>query len=85
MEQQNEQHNLSVENRKRITATKIDSVDGFSSGRITLTYAGGKITVSGSDLKIVAFSKSTGAFSAVGNIDSVTYSHIGAGVKRLFK
>lgn len=66
-------HTLSIEQCKKITATGIDSVDGFMPQQIVLTYAGGKITVTGNNLKIINFSKSTGAFAASGDISGVKY------------
>lgn len=85
MEQQTEQHIVTVENRKRITATQIDAVDAFSATQIVLSYAGGQIVVSGSGLKITAFSKSSGQFTAAGTVNSVKYARKGSGFKGLFK
>jgi len=85
MEQQQEQHTLTIENRKGITATQITAVVGFSPTRLTLSCRDGKIVVSGEDMKIINFSKSTGAFSAVGEINSVVYTKSASGVKKLFK
>lgn len=79
-------HTLSIEQCKKITATAIDSVDAFSEKQIILSYAGGRIAVSGDGMKIVAFSKSSGGFSATGEITSVRYMGKGIGFKgKLFK
>ncbi|MGN1104490.1 MAG: YabP/YqfC family sporulation protein [Candidatus Coproplasma sp.] len=83
--EQVEGHTLSIENRKRITATQIEAVTSFSATQIVLHYQGGKIVVSGSDMKITAFSKSSGQFTAQGVIDGVKYSHGSSGIKGLFK
>jgi len=84
--EQNEQHILNVENCKRITATGIETVDAFSSTQLVLSYAGGKIVVSGSEMKITSFSKTNGQFSASGNIFGVKYSGKSTGLKqKLFK
>ncbi|MGN1373418.1 MAG: YabP/YqfC family sporulation protein [Candidatus Coproplasma sp.] len=83
--EQTEGHTLSIENRKRVTATQIEAVNSFSASQIVLQYHGGKIIVGGSDMKITAFSKSSGQFTAQGNIDGVKYSHGGSGIKGLFK
>ena len=84
--EQNDQHILNVENCKRISATGIQSVDAFSSSQLILSYGGGKIVVSGSDMKITAFSKTNGQFSATGNITGVKYAGKSTGLKqRLFK
>lgn len=90
MENQNgaagEQHTLNIENTKRITATGIEGVRDFSPSQFTLVYAGGRITVGGTDMKITAFSKQTGAFAAAGTISSVRYLSSGDGIKKkLFK
>ena len=77
-------HSISIEQCKKITATAIESVDSFSDKQIMLTYAAGRIVVAGSNMKIVAFSKSGGNFAATGDIVSVRYLSKGA-IKRLFK
>ncbi len=85
MEQQTEQHTVTIENRKRITATQIAAVDSFSATQIVLSYAGGRIVVGGSDMKITAFSGADGRFCAAGTISSVKYAQQGGGIKKLFK
>ena len=79
-------HSLNVEQCKKITATAIDSVDAFSDKQIILTYQSGRIVVTGSGMKIVAFSKTSGAFAATGEITSVRYLSKGLSLKgRLFR
>lgn len=79
-------HSVNIEQCKRITATGIDSVDSFSDKQILLTYKDGRIAVTGSGMKIVNFSKTSGAFSASGEIYSVRYISKGVSfAKRLFK
>lgn len=81
-----EGHNLSVESCKKITATQIASVDSFSDRQLVLSFAGGRIVVVGSGMKIINFSKSSGAFAATGNIASVRYVAKGGSLKqKLFK
>ena len=81
-----EGHNLTIEQCKKISATQITSVDSFSPHQIVLSYSGGRIVVSGSGMKIVNFSKTSGAFAATGDIVSVRYAAKGIGFKsRLFK
>ncbi len=85
MEQQQE-HVISVEQRKKVSATAIDSVDAFSDRQMILSFAGGRIFITGERLKIVNFSKSSGAFSATGEISCVKYAAKGVGLgKKLFK
>jgi hypothetical protein len=84
--EQKEQHSLCIDGLKKVTATAIDSVDGFSATQLVLTCAEGRIVISGSQMKITGFSKSTGAFSASGNITGVKYAQKGLGIKqKLFK
>ncbi|MDE6076004.1 MAG: hypothetical protein K2G26_06170 [Clostridia bacterium] len=84
--EQNESHLISIENRKRLTATQIEAVEAFSPTQLVLSYAGGKIIIGGSDMKITSFSKSSGGFSASGTFSSVKYAQKGLGLKqRLFR
>ncbi len=79
-------HTLNIEQCKKLSATGIDSVDAFSDKQIILSYPAGKIVVSGNGMKIAGFSKSSGSFSANGEITSVRYTGRGLGLKgRLFK
>ncbi|MDE6667580.1 MAG: hypothetical protein K2K38_04440 [Clostridia bacterium] len=81
-----EGHNLSIEQCKRITATAIQSVDTFSDKQILLSYQNGRIVVNGSGMKIVNFSKTSGAFSATGEISAVRYMQKGSSLRqKLFK
>lgn len=81
----NESHVISIENRKRLTATQIEAVEAFSATQLILGYAGGRIIVTGSDMKITSFSKSNGGFTASGTFNSVKYAQKGMGFKKLFK
>lgn len=81
-----EGHNLSIEQCKRISATAILSVDAFSDRQIVLAYAGGRIIVNGSGMKITNFSKTSGAFSATGEITGARYMQKGGSLRqKLFK
>lgn len=81
-----EGHNLSIEQCKRISATAIVSVDSFSDKQILMSYTGGRIVVTGSGMKIVNFSKTSGAFSATGEINGVKYLQKGSSLRqKLFK
>lgn len=79
-------HTLTIEDCQKFSATAIDSVDAFSPTQILLSYAGGRIAVTGSGLKIIAFSKGSGAFSAVGTVSGVKYASKGLKfAQKLFK
>jgi uncharacterized protein (DUF2345 family) len=82
--QTKQQHTLEIDDRKRVTATAIDEVDGFSSQQIVLSCGGDKLIITGSQLKIVGFSKTGGTFSAVGTVSGVKYVAKNALKKRLF-
>lgn len=82
----NTPHSINIEQCKKITATAIDSVDAFSDKQIILSYSGGRIAVSGSGMKIVNFSKTSGAFAATGDISAVRYMAKGLSLRnKLFK
>ncbi len=84
--EQTEGHIISIENRKRFTATQIEAVESFSPAQLVLSYAGGRIIVSGSEMKITQFSKSTGSFAASGLFAGVKYAQKGTGLRqKLFK
>ncbi len=79
-------HNLSIEQCKKVTASAIASVDAFSDKQIILSYAGGRIVISGSGMKIVNFSKTSGSFSATGTITGARYIQKGGSLRqKLFK
>ena len=60
-------HSVLVEQRKNITVNAVESVVAFSEVKILLSLIGGeRMSVLGSDLKITAFSKSSGSFTAEG-------------------
>lgn len=84
--EQNEGHILSIENRKRLTATQIEAVEAFSPTQLVLSYAGGRIIITGTDMKITSFSKNNGGFSATGLFNSAKYAQKGVGLRqKLFK
>ena len=67
-------HSVTIEQRKNITVNAVESVVGFSEVKILLALIGGeRMSVLGSDLKITAFSKTSGSFMAEGTITSVSY------------
>lgn len=64
---------LTIEQRKKISMTCVESVDSFSETRITLKAAGQKVTIDGANLKILAFSQGSGNFSASGEVRALRY------------
>ena len=70
---------LTLEDRRKISLTGVESVDAFSDNCIRLTVSGVKLTVTGSKFQLLAFSEGNGSFSAVGVVDALRY---GGGKKR---
>lgn len=72
--QENQQHLVTIEQRKSITVTGVESVAAFSEVKIVLALQNGdKLHVIGSGMKINAFSKSGGTFTAEGTISGASY------------
>lgn len=80
-----ENHSLNIEQCKRVTATGISSVDAFSDKQIILSFSGGRIVIAGNGMKIAGFSKSSGSFSATGEIYGAKYVKKFSLKQRLFK
>ena len=75
-----------IEQRKKITLTAVESVDSFTEKQISLTLEGCRAQIAGEELKIVSFSKSSGAFSATGKIAALRFVQgKGKALARLFK
>lgn len=64
---------LTIEHQRRLTMTGVLSVDAFTTDSIAATLANGRMTVSGSALKVLAFSKSSGSLSVEGVITAVKF------------
>lgn len=76
---------LTIEQQKKITLTGVESVDAFSDTSITLTASGKRVYFQGAGLKILSFSKGSGAFSATGEVYSVKFGGAKGSFKKLFK
>ena len=85
MQQQTEQSVITIEQRKKIRVTGVESVDSFSDSCVALTVEGRKLRIAGNQLKIVAFSKESGNFAAIGEISGIRYGAKGKAVSRLFR
>ncbi len=85
MQQQTEQSVITIEQRKKIRVTGVESVDSFSESCVALTVEGRKLRIAGNQLKIVAFSKENGNFAAIGEISGIRYGAKGKAVSRLFR
>ena len=79
------QHSIQLEQRKKLTVSGVESVIAFSEVKILLSLVNKeKLQIIGSDLKIIGFSKSNGAFSAEGTVTGMTYNGKSF-VSKLFK
>ena len=77
---------LTLENRKHSTLSGVKSVDSFSPQGMKLTTDGGKVNILGENLKVLSFSKQSGAFSAEGRVDGIRFSGAKTGLmKKVFR
>lgn len=84
-ENQSAKHTLSIEQRKVLSVSAVESVLAFSEVKIVLLLVGGeRLNVIGSGLKITGFSKSSGSFTAEGTLTGVQYGGKGFAA-RIFK
>ncbi len=82
---QENKHSVILEQRKNLSVSGVESVVAFSEVKIILSLLGGeRMSVIGSDLKITAFSKTSGAFSAEGTVTGISYGGKSV-VSRIFK
>lgn len=85
MQETENKHSITIEQRKRLSVNAVDSVVAFSEVKIVLSLVGGeRLSIIGSSLKIVGFSKTNGTFLAEGTVTGVQYGGKGF-VARLFK
>ena len=71
---QENKHLVVLEQKKSLTVSGVESVASFSEAKIILTLIGGeRMSVIGSGLKIVGFSKTNGSFTAEGSILGISY------------
>lgn len=77
---------LTLEQRKKLTLTGVESVDAVTESEIALTVEGSKLRLSGSKLKVLSFNSGSGSFLAVGEFHTLRYgARRGRGLKGLFK
>lgn len=86
MQNQSVQSILTLENQQRLTLTGVESVDAFSDTCVTLTVNKKRVVITGSALKVLAFSQGSGNFTASGFVANIKFGGVkGKGLKRLFK
>ncbi len=71
---QENKHSVILEQKKNLTVSGVESVASFSEAKIVLILIGGeRMSVIGSGLKIVGFSKTNGSFTAEGTVVGLSY------------
>lgn len=71
---QETKHLVTIEQKKFLTVSAVESVVAFSEVKIVLALLGNsRLTIVGTGLKITGFSKATGAFTAEGSVVGVNY------------
>ena len=82
---QENKHSVTIEQRKTLTVNAVESVVAFSEVKIILSLLGGeRMSVVGSGLKIIGFSKANGTFAAEGSVTSISYGGKSV-VSKIFK
>ena len=72
--QENNKHSVILEQKKSLTVSGVESVVSFSEAKIVLSLLGGeRMHVVGSELKITGFSKTSGSFTAEGEVMGISY------------
>ena len=72
--QENNKHTVTIEQRKHLLVTAVESVVAFSEVKILLSLVGGgRLSIVGTNLKITGFSKTSGEFVADGSVTGITY------------
>lgn len=69
-----ENHNLEMENKKRLTLTEVVSVEGFDEETILVNLQGDGLIISGKNLHIEALDLDEGRMSATGEVESLVYT-----------
>ena len=72
--QENIKHSITLEQKKSLTISGVESVASFSEAKIALKLLGGeRLNIVGIGLKITGFSKSSGSFTAEGEFIGFSY------------
>jgi len=72
--EENKIQTLTIEQQKRLTMSGVISVDGFNEQTVTVTLNEGRMQINGENLKVLAFSKTTGNLSIDGKIITVKFA-----------
>ena len=80
--QQQRSHRLLFNNRRTGTVSGVTDVISFDIAEILLETEQGMLTIKGADLHVNRLNLEKGEVDMSGNIDSISYSDVHAGVKQ---
>ncbi len=69
----NKEHNIELENRKKMSLTGVVDILSFDEETITVLTVLGKLVIKGTELKILNFGNETGDMEIEGKINAVVY------------
>lgn len=72
-EVKSEEHKLSLEERKSLSVTGVENVEGFSDTMVTLDTNMGRMVIKGENLHICKLDVSDGCFALEGKVNSLEY------------
>jgi len=73
-EGRNKVQNIILENRRRLTVSGVEEVDGFDDSYVQLRTVLGEMTVRGEELHVDQLSVETGELLVTGEIGEITYA-----------
>ncbi len=81
-----ENFRLELDNRKKLTMSGVETVDGFTASNLKLTVNKIRVSIVGENIKISSFNKATGLLIADGIFNEIKYlGEKSSFVKRIFK
>ncbi len=83
--QDTKQSVLTLEQQQKLSISGVASVDSFTENAILLSVNGKRVQISGSKLKVLAFSEGSGNFVASGEVTSIKFGGDRSGFKKLFR
>ena len=86
MQEQSFEERLILEQRKRLSLSGVESVDGFSDNLLKLSVNKTRVEIKGSGIKITAFNKASGTLNADGDFTEIRFGQNKTPLlKRIFK
>lgn len=86
MQEELRQDKLVLDNNKFLTINGVEGVDAFSEENLKLTVNANKLLITGENIKITSFNKTSGVLSAEGTFYEIKYARKKMPIiKRLFK